>query len=464
MTYKDFLKSKKYSVEPSGFECGMLNPMLFDFQRDIARWALKKGRACVFSDCGTGKTPIQLVYADEVCSHTGGKMLISAPLAVSQQTKREGDKFGIPVNICRTQADARPGVNVTNYEMLAHFNPTEFSGIVLDESSILKHHDSNTRNMIINMFRDTPYKLACTATPAPNDYMELGNHAEFAGIMTRTEMLSSFFVHDGGNTAKWRLKGHAEQRFWEWLAQWAIVMTKPSDLGYPDDGFALPEMTMHEHIVPSIAGDINGQMLLVPELAKTLLDRRQARRESLNDRCELAADLVAQKPNQQWLIWCDLNDESSALASMIPGAVEVRGSDTSDHKTSAMLGFSSGSIQTLVTKPSIAGFGMNWQNCHNMIFVGLSDSYEMLYQAIRRCWRFGQTEPVDVHIVISEAEGAVKENVLRKEKAAQNMICEMVKHTKNVLFNDLHSIQHEYIEYVANKAIKIPSWLKSEVA
>ncbi len=464
MTYDEFLETKKFIMKSSGFECGELNSMLFDFQKDISRWSVKKGRACIFADCGLGKTPMQLVWADKVCSHTGEDVLIAAPLAVSQQTKREGDKFGIKVNICRTSGDLKLGINITNYEMLEHFSPDELSGIVLDESSIIKHHDSKTREMVIDMFRETPYKLACTATPAPNDYMELGNHAEFMGVMTRSEMLSTFFVHDGGDTAKWRLKGHAESKFWEWLSNWAVVMTKPSDLGYIDDGFILPDMTMHEHIVKSVAGDIDGQMLLLPELASTLLDRRQARRGSLGDRCKLAADIISQKPDEQWLVWCDLNDESAELSKIIPGAIEVKGSDSNEHKSNSMLGFSNGDVKVLVTKPSIAGFGMNWQNCHNMIFVGLSDSYEMLYQAIRRCWRFGQKEPVDVHIVISEAEGAVKANVIRKEADAQRMIREMVKHTQNILSTELHNIQHDTIEYKANKQMKIPSWLRSEAA
>jgi len=460
--YNDFLESKKMKTVSSGFDCGELNNSLFGFQKDVDRWMLKKGMACAFQDCGLGKTFEQLVWADQVCSYTGSNVLIAAPLAVSQQTRREGEKFGIEVNMCRTKHDVKRGINITNIEMLHHFDPRDFKGFEIDESSILKHSDSKTRQLVIEMFSQTPYRSAWTATPAPNDYMELGNHAEFVGVMKMSEMLSTFFVHDGGDTSKWRLKGHAKEKFWEWLASWAVVMTKPSDLGYPDEGFSLPELIIHEHVVDSVVGDIDGQMLLIPEIAKTLLDRRRARKSSLEDRCTCAAEIIESNPHEQWLIWCDLNDESATLKKMIHDSVEVRGSDSDTHKSDSMLGFSSGNVERLITKPSIAGFGMNWQNCSNMIFVGLSDSYEMFYQAIRRCWRFGQTKRVNVHIVISEAEGAVKANIERKEKAAKEMISSMVQHTKIILTDELHGSEHKYISYQPQKKMYIPNWLKSE--
>ena len=460
MRYEDFLKTKQFVLEPHGFECGELNNMLFDWQKDIVRWALKRGKAAIFADCGLGKTPMQLEWANEVHKHTNKPILILAPLAVAQQTKREGEKFGIPVNVCRTQKDVIDGINIANYEMLEHFEPESFSGIVLDESSILKHHDSKTRQLITDAFVSTHYKLACTATPAPNDHMELGNHAQFLGVMSMTEMLATFFVHDGGETSKWRLKGHAEQKFWEWMAGWAVVMTNPEDLGYDGENFKLPDLRMHQRIVKSEAGEIDGQMLLIPAIAESLMDRRQARRTSINERCELAAE-IANKETDQVLVWCDLNNESALLSSMIHDAVEVKGADSNDHKTRSMMNFANGELRVLVSKPSIAGFGMNWQNCNKMIFVGLSDSYEAFYQAVRRCWRFGQTKPVDVYIIISESEGAVKANIERKEKDAQKMINEMVKYAKAILEEELKGTVRQSIDYNPTKTMIIPEWLRS---
>jgi hypothetical protein len=463
MDYKRFLEKKHFYVKPTGFESKGLNPMLFDFQKDIVQWACKKGKAALFEDCGLGKSPQQLEWGRQVHEHTGGDVLILAPLAVSKQTKREGDKFGIEVNICRTQDDVRPGINITNYEMLHHFNPEHFTGIVLDESSILKNYSGKMRNEIINAFKNTPYKLSCTATPAPNDYMELGSQCEFLGVMSRTEMLATFFVHDGSDTSKWRLKGHAEDKFWEWMASWAVVLNKPSDLGYDDGGFKLPEKSINEIIVQVSPEDQIGQLSLLPTIAQTLNERRQARRSSLRARVKTAAELV-NNSNEQWLVWCDLNDESAALANAIKESVEVRGTDTNEHKEKSMIDFAHGKIKALVTKPSIAGYGMNWQNCHNMIFVGLSDSYEMLYQAIRRCWRFGQNSPVNVYIVISEQEGAVKANIERKEKDYERMFSEMVKHTQKILTEEVRGTARVIESYKATKDMIIPEWLRSETA
>jgi hypothetical protein len=413
----------------------------------------------------THNTPQQLEWAKQVHQHTGGNVLVLAPLAVSKQTKREGEKFNIETHICRTQDDVKPGINITNYEMLERFNPDKFTGIVLDESSILKSFTGKIRTQIIETFNNTPYRLSCTATPAPNDYMELGNQSEFLGVMSRTEMLSTFFVHDGGNTSKWRLKGHAEDKFWEWVASWAVVIGKPSDLGYDDGDFILPKLNMFEHIVEvdEIIEMADGQLSLIANVAQTLNERRAARRNSMEGRVKRAAEL-ANNSNEQWLVWCDLNAESEMLRKAINEAVEVKGSDKNEHKENAMIEFAEGNIKTLVTKPSIAGWGMNWQNCHNMIFVGLSDSYEMLYQAIRRCWRFGQDHPVNVHIVIGEQEGAVKANIERKEKDYQKMFAEMVKHTKDILSKEIHGTMRISEEYEANKNMKIPQWLKEETA
>ena len=421
-----------------------LNGKLYDFQKDIVRWALAKGRAAIFADCGLGKTAMQLEWAHRVCVHTGGNALIVAPLTVSPQTVGEGLKFGVPVTLCETADDIQPGVNITNYEKLDKFAGVHFSAVVLDESSILKSFTGKVRNQIIDFFSDTPFRLACTATPAPNDFMELGNHAEFLGIMSYSEMLSMFFVHDGGQTSKWRLKGHAEDVFWQWLGSWAVVMNSPADLGYDLPGYDLPPLRVHEVIV-------DGDAPITESM--TLTQRREARRATLAERCQAAADLVNGDPGEQWLVWCDLNSESEALAHGIPDAVEVKGSDRAALKSSRLLGFSMGFNRALVTKPSIAGFGMNWQNCHKMIFVGLSDSYEQYYQAVRRCWRFGQSEPVDVYIVISAREGAVKANIERKQADCDKMRAAMGEQTREIV----HKFNAVYGETLTEPEILLPS-------
>lgn len=459
MSYENFIKNKKIQSNSYGFEVSGINSMLFDFQKDITKWVCKKGRAAIWADCGLGKTPMQLEWANQVHNHTNGNVLILAPLAVSDQTVREGIKFGVEVNRCESQVDVKKGINITNYERLEKFESHAFDGVVLDESSILKHFTSKTRTAIIDNFNKTPYKLACTATPAPNDFMELGNHAEFFGVMTRTEMLSMFFVHDGGDTAKWRLKGHAEDKFWEWVASWAVVLRKPSDLGYQDNNFILPQLKMHQHIVESPKQIQEGQISLLPEMAQTLLERRQARKESIYKRIKKAAELV-NNSKEQWLVWCDLNDESALLTKEINNAVEVKGADKNEHKKDAATRFAGGEIKCLVSKPSIFGFGLNFQECHNMIFVGLSDSYEQFYQAVRRCWRFGQKHEVNAHLIISEREGAVKLNIERKEIDSQIMADEMVKHTQNILQKEIHGTIREENHYKANQKIILPNWVK----
>lgn len=454
-TYESFLKSKMRQVPCCGFSVDRseMNENLFDWQKDIVCWALRKGKAALFEDCGLGKTLQQLEYCRLVSKHTNKPTLIIAPLAVSQQTKREGKKFGYEVNICRSQDDVVTGINITNYEILDHFDLSAFGGIALDESSILKHYSSKIRTQIIEACKDVPYKLSCTATPAPNDYMELGNQSEFIGVMTRSEMLATFFVHDGGETSKWRLKRHAESDFWKWLSGWAVVLTTPADLGYPADGYNLPTLNVNYITVPS---DL--------PMASTLSERRTARRASLSDRCAAAAELINTRPSEQWLIWCDLNDEADELTRIINEAQEVRGSDKVSLKTERLNAFTEGTLSRLVTKPSIAGFGLNWQKCHNMIFVGLSDSYEMMYQAIRRCWRFGQDSVVNVYIVISESEGNVRENIERKEQQCKNMGAEMVKHTKDILSKDIRATVRFTEVYNPTIAMIIPEWLRSETA
>lgn len=448
--YDDFINSKSRTFENMGIDVDKndLNPSMFEFQKDIVRWALKKGRAAIFAECGLGKTLMQLSWADEIHKHTGGKILILAPLAVAPQTKEEGEKFGISVNICESQDDVIDGINITNYEKIDKFTGNSFQAVVLDESSILKSFTSSTRNKLIDNFSKVPFRLACTATPAPNDHMELGNHSEFLGVMTRSEMLSMYFVHDGGNTAKWRLKGHAEDVFWNWMASWAVFIDNPKNLDYEADGYDLPKLNINEIIVDG--NEVTSETL-------TLTQRRQARKDSMELRCQAAADIV-NASGEQWLVWCDLNDESAMLKNKISEAVEIRGSDKASHKTGSMLNFSDDLIKCLVTKPSIAGFGMNWQQCHNMIFVGLSDSYEKYYQAVRRCYRFGQKNEVNVYIIISAKEGAVKANIERKQEDAKKMQDAMIKLTKEVTKKELQVTTRIMTEYVPKVKMLLPDW------
>lgn len=444
MTYSDFLQSKAITDVPTGVEVkGLLNDRLFGFQRDLVRWALKRGRSAVFADCGMGKTPMQLVWAQ----HVPGPVLILAPLAVAAQTVREGEKFGVPIEYVREQPASIPdGVFITNYEMLDHFDPSVWTGIVLDESSIIKHKDGAFRNRLIESFQDTPFRLACTATPAPNDYTELGNHSEFLGGLSMTEMLSTFFVHDGGSTQNWRLKGHAQDDFWRWLCSWAVMLRKPSDLGYDDHGFILPSIDYHDHVIRT---ETAPDGFLFPVQAQTLQERLAARRSTIEERVAECARQV-NASTEPWVVWCNLNDESAALAKAIPDAVEVKGADSSELKESRLLGFSDGEFRVLVTKPKIAGHGMNWQHCRNVAFVGLSDSWEQYYQAVRRCWRFGQEKDVDVHVYTAETEGAVVANIQRKEADAQRMVDEMTSHMRDLNKENVRGMTKETEDYATD--------------
>ena len=450
LQYEQFIENKIAVSIESGFDVNRntLNKKLFDYQKDIVRWSLKKGRSAIFADCGLGKTLMQLEFAQQIINRMGGKVLIIAPLAVTGQTKLEGQEFGYDVNSCESQEDVIDGINITNYEKLDRFVGNKFVGVVLDESSILKSFTGKIRDNIINTFRNTPYKLACTATPSPNDYMELGNHSEFLGVMTRTEMLSMYFIHDSGETSKWRLKGHAEDVFWEWMSSWAVVLDNPRNLGYDIQGFDLPKLNIHQIIV-------DGDSVITEK--QTLTQRRQSRKDSLELRCKVASELVNES-DEQWLVWCDLNAESEMLHRMINESYEIKGSDKAKYKTETMINFSDGSVKCLVTKPKIAGFGMNWQQCHNMIFVGLSDSYEAYYQAVRRCWRFGQTHEVNVYIIISAKEGAVKENIERKEVDAENMKRQMLALTKEITKKNLERTTRIMTAYEPSVRMRLPNW------
>ena len=435
--YQEFLATKSTAAPSVSVEgVGDLNPALFDFQVKIVRWALAKGRAAIFADCGMGKTLMQLEWA----KHIPGDVLVLTPLAVAQQTAAEAVKFGYNAGVSRDGSRVAQ-ITITNYQQLHKFDMADYTGIVLDESSILKSFNGATRNAIIEAALCVNYRLACTATPAPNDHMELGNHAEFLGAMSRVEMLATFFVHDGGDTAKWRLKGHAQEDFWRWVATWAVAVRTPADLGCSAEGFDLPALNIIEHVASS---DYEQEGTLFP-MAMSLNEQRAARRASLGSRVSIIADL-ANSDDGQWLVWCDLNDEGDQLTAAINGAVQVSGSDSDEVKSSRMLGFSAGEIRVLVTKPQIAGFGMNWQNCHNMAFAGLTHSYERFYQAVRRCWRFGQDNAVNVHVALSEAEQPVMVSIKRKEADADRMAGAMVEHVCSMeSWGSLSATQDDYI-------------------
>lgn len=419
--YKAFLASKVVTACAVGHQVGeaVINPALFPFQRHAVRWALAKGRAALFADTGLGKTIMQSEWA----RLAAGTSLILAPLAVAEQTVREASRFGITITFCRSQADVQPGINITNYDRLHHFDPEAFGAIVLDESSILKAFDGKTRKQIEAFASTIPYRLACTATPAPNDLIELTNHAEFLGVMKGKEIIALFFTQDGNTTHAWRLKGHAKADFWRWMSSWALAIRKPSDLGFSDDGYDLPALNVHQVTVESEPA-ADGALFALE--AEGLLERQRARRRSLPDRVQACAALVNAHADEPWIIWCDLNSEADALVESIPGALEVRGSDTPEHKAQAMLDFAEGRLRVLVTKPSIAGFGMNWQHCARVAFVGLSDSFEQFYQAVRRCWRFGQQREVECYVITSAAEGAVVRNIQRKEQQAREMMDNLI--------------------------------------
>ena len=453
--YDAFLATKRENVKAVGFEVeeSAMAPMLFDWQRHIVKWALARGRAALFEDCGLGKTAQQVEWARHVVAHTGRAVLILAPLAVADQTVREGAKFGVDVHRCREASDVVEGaVNVTNYERIEKFAPEPFAGIVLDESSILKAYDGKTRKMISDFAKPIDFRLCCTATPAPNDIVELCNHAEFLDIMSGKEILALFFRQDGNTTHKWRLKGHAQRAFWMWMAEWSVAIRRPSDLGYSDSGYILPALNMHQE---AVVNDRHDGYLFAME-AKTLADRRQSRRDSLEKRVARAAELCNGN-GEQWLVWCDLNAEGDALAKAIPDAVQVNGADSADFKEKALSDFATGALRVLVSKPSIAGFGMNFQSCHNIVFVGLSDSYEAFYQAIRRCWRFGQKHEVECYVICADSDGAVVENIRRKESQSTEMFEEVVKAMGGLSTVAAH--RNEMI-YNPTEPVEIPVWLR----
>ena len=458
MKYETFLRHKEITVPFSGIEINKaaINPKLFDFQRDIVLWALKKGKAAIFAGTGLGKTLMQLEWA----KHIGGTVLILAPLAVSKQTVSEGEKFGIAIKHCLSQEDVIDGgINITNYERMDRFDFSKLRGIVLDESSILKAQAGKIRSQLIEYCRKIPYRLACTATPAPNDLMELCNHSEFLGVMSSNEMLATFFVHDGGDTSKWRLKRHAVHDFWRWVASWSVMLTNPADLGYDGSRYNLPPLHISQHTAHT---EKQPETLFAVE-ALTLQERQQARRDSVQDRARECAALV-NSDTDQWLVWCNLNSEADALKALIPGAVEISGSDKPEVKEQAAVDFAAGKIRVLISKPLIFGMGLNFQQCHKMAFVGLSDSFEQYYQSVRRCWRFGQENPVDVRIITADTEGAVVENIQRKEKQFEEMLRGMIAVTQNITKDNIKATTRQTKAYEPQEHMELPEWLKTATA
>lgn len=424
-SYETFLRAKLPMPAAAGVEPTPIHPLLFDFQSAITQWAIRRGRAAVFADCGMGKSLIQLEWARQ----SGNRVLLLAPLAVAEQTIREGQKIGVEVQWC-SEPITEDGIWITNYQKLHKFIGAEYDAIVLDESSILKSLDGKTRTMLIKEFTHIPHRLCCTATPAPNDIAELANHAEFLGVMPRNEMLAHFFVHDsdsGAGTGGWRLKGHARDVFWKWIAEWACFIRKPSDLGYDDGQFILPELVISEE---QVRCDYRPEGELFPRLTKGVGGRTESRRASMDARIERAVEIV-QASDEQWLIWCGLNDEGQRIAKMLGASCrEIAGSTPEENKIAFESEWRGGKVKTLVSKVGIFGYGLNWQHCRNVLYLGIGDSFEQFYQSVRRCWRFGQERPVNAVIVTSDAEVEVVENIKRKERTADDLARGIIEHIR----------------------------------
>ena len=427
MTYEEFLKQKKQEFNYQGVSIHEeeLNPNLFPFQKYAVATALRKGRFALFFDCGLGKTIMQLEWANQIAKRTRKPVLILAPLAVVEQTIDEADSFGLDCQQIKGDVFG-PGVYITNYDQLKNIDTSLFAGVVLDESSILKGQGRKTSTAIIQGFRSTQYKLACTATPSPNDHMELGQHSEFLGAMSYLEMLAMFFVHDGGQTSKWRLRKHAKDDFWKYVCTWSMSMDNPCSLGYNDDRYTLPEINYIEHVIPVE----NNTGTLFSDVAVSATDLNKDLRRTIDQRIELAANLVNES-DEQWIVWGLQNRETDALAKAIDDSVNVQGSDNADVKAENLNGFAKGKFKCLVTKTSIASFGMNYQNCHNMIFASYDFKFEAFYQAVRRCYRFGQKHSVNVHILIPESQKNVRKSIIEKQKRHFEMIQEMSKYSSD---------------------------------
>jgi len=454
--YAEILARKLVTAPRAGLDVVPdLHPSLFPHQRDVTAFLLRAGRGAAFLDTGLGKTLVSLDWGRVVHEATNRPVLMLAPLAVSQQHAREAQKFGIPARVVRSADEIGPGVNITNYEKVDRFDAGRFGGVILDESSIIKSFTGATTRKLMAMFAATPMRLACTATPAPNDHMELGQHSQFLGAMNSDEMLARWFIADQRNMGRYRLKRYAVQPYWSWVASWARCVSKPSDLGHSDDGFNLPPLNLHRHMVKAdISVDTGGLLFRVPDTSATAIHKEK--RLTIEARAKVIADLVNGDAGEPWVVWCDTDYEADALTKRIPGAVEVRGSMTPEMKEERLVAFSTGSARVIVTKPSIAGFGLNWQHAARMAFVGLSFSYESFYQAVRRCWRFGQTRPVEVHVAMADTERAIWDVVSRKQGDHDAMKTEMVAAMRRA--SEAHEAK---IDYQPKIPLTLPSWLEA---
>lgn len=453
--YDAFLAHKTVRAESLGMaHPPSLDSRLFGFQRESVEWALRLGRAALFLDCGLGKTACQVTWAKAIAEHTGRPVLILAPLAVSQQTVREGVKFGVDVRYCLDGSMLGNGVNITNYERLGKFDCSVFGGVVLDESSILKSYSGTTKQALINSFVSTPFKLACTATPAPNDHIELGNHAEFLGVMSSHEMLARWFLNDTSLFGNYRLKGHAVTSFWDWVTSWARCAGSPSDLGYADDGFVLPPLDLIEHTVDVDITSARGEQLFrIPDLSATAVHAEK--RRTADYRARAVAELVAAQPDEQWLLWADTDYEADAVRAALPSALDVRGSDSLAKKEAALMGFADGDVRTLLTKPKLAGMGLNFQRCARVAFVGPSFSYEAFYQAVRRVWRFGQTRAVEAHIFLASTERQIWNVVRSKAEGHDALKVEMFAAARRAAAKESRAAV-----YAPTVHATLPTWLK----
>lgn len=451
-SYAGFIASKHFRQPEAGFsyKCAA-DSTLRDYQRASVEWALARGKAAIFKDTGLGKTLDELEFGRAVVQHTQGPVLHLAPLAVGHQINREASQFGYQTKIIRSMDDVEDMICITNYENLHKIDFSRFAGIVLDESSIMKGLQGKIRQQLTEGGSVIPYRLSATATPAPNDFMELGTQSEFLGIMTQVEMLATFFIHDGGDTSKWRLKGHGKQKFFEWLATWSIIMRDPSDYGF-EPMPELPALSVEQVEVETAPDD----GALFAGVAQSLSERITARRETLEARCNKAAEIISNLDGPV-LVWCGLNAEGDLLEKLLSDAVQVSGSDTDAQKEDRLLGFSQGRHRILITKPKLAGFGMNWQHCNQMVFVGLSDSFEQYYQALRRCWRQGQKRAVTAWVITADTEGAVVENIRRKQIQADEMMAEMAKIASS-FFAGFDKAKNELREYKADVKIKKPNF------
>ncbi len=460
MDYQSLLARKSAEAPARGLaNIPDLHPGMFAYQRDVTAFLLGVGRGAAFLDTGLGKSFVSLEWARVVSEHTGKPVLMLAPLAVAPQHVREAKKFGFDhARIVRSQDEVGPGVNVTNYAKIDHFDPAAFDGVVLDESSIIKNFTGQTTRKMIEIWSQTAFRLACTATPAPNDHMELGQHSQFLGVMNSNEMLARWFIADQNNMGRYRLKGHAVKPFWNWVASWARCLSKPSDLGYSDKGFDLPPLNVHRHEVRSDLSIDAGEMLFrIPDTSATAIHKEK--RLTADARAGVIAEHVNSERGEAWVVWCDTDYEADALTARIPDAVEVRGSMPDHVKEDRLVAFGEGNVRVIVSKPSIAGFGLNWQHCARMAFAGLSFSYESYYQAVRRCYRFGQKRPVDVHIALADTERAIWDVVNRKSGDHEQMKTEM-----NAAMKRAHEGRQVKVDYQPAVAATIPSWLRGDSA